>query len=391
MLYRRFGRTEISMPVFSCGGMRYQHGWEDRPLSEIPHESQANVAATVSRALELGINHIETARGYGSSERQLGAILPQWDRQSLIIQTKIAPTADASEFRRQFLDSLQRLRLEYVDLLAIHGINTFEHLWWATRKGGCLEMARQLVSEGRARHVGFSTHGETNLIESALSDGQFDYINLHWYYIFQRNWSAIEMARQFDMGVFIISPSDKGGLLYRPPARLVQLCRPLHPLVFNCLFCLARPEVHTLSLGAAQASDFDLQYSSVDLLPRVAELLPPIVQRLDQAWHEAAGESDSFLASLPLWHETPGYVNIPTILWLRWLVLAFDLREYAQMRYNLLGRGGHWFGGLNGGQVHELDCEKLLAGLPHAEQIPLWIAEAHRWLAAEPQQRLSQA
>ena len=35
MIYRRFGRTELKMPVFTCGGMRYQHGWHDVPPEEI--------------------------------------------------------------------------------------------------------------------------------------------------------------------------------------------------------------------------------------------------------------------------------------------------------------------------------------------------------------------
>ncbi len=59
------------MPVFSCGGMRYQHKWEDISPSEVPDDGQANLEATIQRSLELGINHIETARGYGSSEMQL--------------------------------------------------------------------------------------------------------------------------------------------------------------------------------------------------------------------------------------------------------------------------------------------------------------------------------
>jgi predicted aldo/keto reductase-like oxidoreductase len=74
MRYRRFGRTELQMPVFSCGGMRYQQGWGDLPLEEITPENQANLEATIHRSLELGINHIETARGYGSSEMQLGQL-----------------------------------------------------------------------------------------------------------------------------------------------------------------------------------------------------------------------------------------------------------------------------------------------------------------------------
>ncbi len=63
MLYRRFGRTELQMPVFSCGGMRYQHKWQDVPLSDVPDENQANLEATIHRAVQLGINHIETVAG----------------------------------------------------------------------------------------------------------------------------------------------------------------------------------------------------------------------------------------------------------------------------------------------------------------------------------------
>src|SRR5580704_12373958 len=61
MKYRRFGRTELAMPVISCGGMRYQFKWQDVAPGEIPAESQANLEATIHRAIELGINHIETA------------------------------------------------------------------------------------------------------------------------------------------------------------------------------------------------------------------------------------------------------------------------------------------------------------------------------------------
>ncbi len=252
MDYRRFGRTELKMPVFSCGGMRYQHDWKDVPFAEVPTENQNNLEATIRRSLELGINHIETAHGYGSSERQLGALLPQLERDSLIVQTKVSPQADPGKFRDLFLESLQRLNLDHIDLLGLHGINTHEQLWHSIRPGGCLAEARKLVDEGLVRHVGFSTHGSLDTILAAIhheADGGFDYVNLHWYYIFQSNWAAIAAAAEQDMGVFIISPADKGGMLYNPSERLTKLCQPFHPLVFNCLFCLSRPEVHTLSLG----------------------------------------------------------------------------------------------------------------------------------------------
>ena len=64
MIYRRFGKTDLQMPVFSCGGMRYQFKWGEVPADQIPDDNQANLEATIRRSLEVGINHIETARGY---------------------------------------------------------------------------------------------------------------------------------------------------------------------------------------------------------------------------------------------------------------------------------------------------------------------------------------
>ena len=54
--------------------MRYQHSWKDEDAGGVTPEGQANLEATIYRALELGINHIETARGYGTSEVQLGTV-----------------------------------------------------------------------------------------------------------------------------------------------------------------------------------------------------------------------------------------------------------------------------------------------------------------------------
>src|SRR5690349_19774107 len=128
MHYRRFGRTELQMPVFSCGGMRFQQSWDDIAPEKVEEAGQRNLEATVLRALELGINHLETARGYGSSEMQFGWLLPELPRDKMIVQTKIAPFATAREFRATFEKSMKYLRLDHVDLLSLHGINNAELL-----------------------------------------------------------------------------------------------------------------------------------------------------------------------------------------------------------------------------------------------------------------------
>jgi uncharacterized protein len=381
------------MPVFSCGGMRYQHKWQDVPLNQIPAENQANLEATIQRSIELGITHIETARGYGSSELQLGQILPRLPREKLIVQTKVAPVEEAREFRQTFEQSLQNLGLDYVDLLGLHGVNTPELLDYSLRGNGCLEIARQLQAEGKVRHIGFSTHASLDVILKAIETDSFDYVNLHWYYINQLNGPAIEAATRHDMGVFIISPSNKGGLLYQPSQRLIDLCAPLSPMVFNDLFCLSHPQIHTLSLGAAKPSDFDEHLKTLDLLDRAAEILPPIVQRLEQAALERLGEDwlRTWQIGLPQPEQTPGQINIPVILWLRNLALAYDMVDYGKMRYNLLGQADHWFPGQRATQLDQLDLRPCLANSPHAERIPQLLQEADRLLASETVKRLSQS
>ncbi|MEH1900928.1 MAG: aldo/keto reductase [Nostoc sp.] len=391
MLYRRFGRTELQMPVFSCGGMRYQFKWEDVPNNEIPADNQANLEATIRRAMEVGINHIETARGYGTSEMQLGRILPKFAREKLIVQTKINPQADAKEFRETFEKSLRNLQLDYVDLLGLHGINHLESLDYSIRPGGCLEVAQQLQAEGKVRFIGFSTHGSTDMIVQTINTNQFDYVNLHWYYINQWNWAAIEAAKRHDMGVFIISPSDKGGLLYKPPEKLVNLCAPLSPMVFNDLFCLSHQEVHTLSLGAAKPQDFDEHLKTLELVDRASSILPPILARLESEAITTLGEDwlKSWQTNLPTFDQTPGEVNIWVILWLRNLAIAYDLVDYAKMRYNLLGNGSHWFPGNKADRLDELDLRQCLARNPHADKIPQFLEQAHQMLAGEAVKRLS--
>ena len=391
MKYRRFGRTELQMPLFSCGGMRYQFLSKDIPRWMIPTYNQQNLEAVIQKAIDVGICHLETARDYGTSEVQLGRILPRLTRDKIIVQTKVMPQENPQEFRQIVERSLSNLKLDHVDLLGIHGINTPELLEYTLRSGGCLDIARQLQQQGKVRFIGFSTHAPTPLIKRTIETGQFDYLNLHWYYINQDNWSAVEMAQQHDMGVFIISPTDKGGHLYNPSAKLSELCAPLSPMVFNDLFCLSHPQVHTLSLGASKVSDFDEHLKVLPLLDRAEEILPTILNNLKQEAIATLGDDwyHHWHVGLPTPEETPNQINIPVILWLRNLWLAYDMIEYAQARYNLLGNGGHWFGGQQAVGVAELDLSDCLKESPYQDIIPQLLADTHQKLAGKATKRLS--
>lgn len=374
MQYRRLGKTNLSLSVFSLGTMRYL-------------ASEENAGQVIRRAIALGINHLETASAYGSSESYLGAALRTGvgvARQQIHITTKLLPTADPAAMERGIDQSLARLGVDYIDCLALHGVNTEEQVQWVEAASGCMQAVRQAIGDGRVRHVGFSTHAPLALILRTIATGQFEFVNLHYNLFFQRNWAAIEQASQQDMGVLIISPADKGGMLFTPPSRLVELCQPLSPLEVNYRFLLSDRRVTTLSLGAATAEELDLPLTVADHTQPLSRDEQTLLERLQthQTTVLASDRCSQCYQCLPC----PETINIPEILRLRNLAVAYDMTAFGQYRYGMLERAGHWFPGNKGNRCTE--CGDCLPRCPEQLDIPLLLQDSHDRLSGPSRRRL---
>ena len=378
MEYRRFGKTEELISVITLGGMRFKHGWTP-PRNHLPKDSIEHCISTTRMALDLGINHIETAHGYMKSELLFGHALKELGvpRKQFKMMTKGAPMS-GDETRRLVEEQLEALGLDHVDFYGWHGINNKELLKIAVEKNGPVETLHRLKDEGLIRHVGFSTHAPLGTILDAMQTGLFSFINLHYYYFFQRNLPAVQLAEKMDMGVFIISPNEKGGMLFRPSEKVKNLCKPLTPIVFNGRFCLSHPEITTLSMGIHEPKHFPQNLAILNRENYSNSELSKVKAEMDTPLAKISSLCTLCNQCLPC----PENINIPEILRFRNLVEAYEMKDYGRFRYNMLEGQGHWFPGTFSFNCTE--CGDCLPRCPENLNIPTLLMETHKKLFSKP-------
>ena len=362
MRYRRFGRTDLQLSVFSLGLMRCCY-------------EQETLQSTVAKAIASGINHLEMARAYGKSEIYLGQALKalEIDRQQIVLTTKFTPAENPPLIEKWLAESLSNLQTDYIDCVAIHGINTEQHLEMLCKSNSCLEILQQAQKSGFVKHIGFSTHGTLDLISKTIATDFFSFVNLHYYYFWQTNAPILELAQKHDLGVFIISPVDKGGQLYQPSEKLSAVCRPFTPMHLNYRFLLSDRRISTLSLGAATPPELDF---AIALADNDGELTPDEIKSLDNIQKTLEQNLQTDRCSqchqcLPC----PENINIPEILRLRNLGVGLDMTNYASYRYQMLENAGHWFWGQKGDKCTE--CGDCLPRCPEKLDIPSLLADSH--------------
>lgn len=374
MEYRRFGKTNENISVITLGGMRFKHGWNP-PRSHLPADSVKNCIETTKRALELGINHIETAHGYMKSENLFGIALKELGtpRDQFKMMTKGAPMT-GDETRSLVEEQLKSLKLDFVDFYGWHGINNEERLQAAIKPGGPIEVLHRMKEEGLIRHIGFSTHAPLEIILKALDTDLFSFVNLHYYYFFQRNLPAVQLAGKKDIGVFIISPNEKGGMLWKPSDIVRDICDPMTAIQFNGRFCLNHPEITTLSMGMHEPDHFPQNLRVLDKENIYTEKEPTIRGTLDQRLNKLKNLCTLCSECLPC----PEDINIPEVLRFRNLLQAYEMEDYGKFRYNMFEGEGHWFPGNFASRCTE--CGDCLPRCPEKLKIPALLFETHQKL-----------
>src|SRR6266481_3025545 len=173
MEYRLLGRTglRVSALGFGCGdvgGLMVRGAPADRERG-------------VARALELGINYLDTAPAYGSgeSEKNLGQVLRALKPQAIVgTKWRLAAADVAGAVARSVETSLGRLGLERVDLLHLHNligrVGEERPLGVARVLEAIVPAVRRLQEQGKVRFFGVTASGETGALHRALASGAID-------------------------------------------------------------------------------------------------------------------------------------------------------------------------------------------------------------------------
>jgi len=161
---RVLGKTgaRVSILAFGCGSRFLKYD-----------EDQA--AEALTRALDSGINYLDTADDYGKnhlSEQRVGKTL-KGRRQGIFLATKLS-SRDGEQSRRIVEESLKALQVDQIDLIHIHGLTTMDDLAKIEAKGGVLEQLQKIKSEKLTRFIGITSHADPESLKAALERHDFD-------------------------------------------------------------------------------------------------------------------------------------------------------------------------------------------------------------------------
>jgi hypothetical protein len=160
---RVLGRTGVSVSILTFGaGSRFLKLKRERSVGML------------HRALDLGINFVDTGENYGDgeSEKRIGEVLST-RRREVFIATKLGQR-DADGALRAMEGSLKRLRTDQVDLVHIHHLEGAEDLAKVSAKGGAYEALTRIRDRKMARFIGITSHSDAETLRTAIERHDFD-------------------------------------------------------------------------------------------------------------------------------------------------------------------------------------------------------------------------
>jgi predicted aldo/keto reductase-like oxidoreductase len=195
----RLGKTGMMVTRLGFGGI---------PIQRL---TESEAVKVVQKCLELGLNYIDTANGYSTSEERIGKAV-KGRRKDVVIATKTFP-GDAAMVEKNLDLSLKRLDTDYIDLYQFHGVNNKETLNRILEpENGLYKLFEKFKKAGKIRHIGITSH-QMDAAKEQVKTGKFETIMFPFNVITSEPAKELlPLCKQHDVGFIVMKPLA-GGML----------------------------------------------------------------------------------------------------------------------------------------------------------------------------------
>ena len=339
---RELGNTGMRVRRIGFGGMT------------IPQVDDAQAVETLNRALDLGVNFIDTARiyGQGDSERKIGLVMK--DRRRECYLSSRGPDMSYEGMKRAIDESLTLLQTDVIDLYEPHDVSSQSKHQQLMSPNGALRALNEAKEEGKIRHIGFTSH-DWDLTAEMIRSGQFE-AGLITYNLADRQaeQGTIDLAEEHGVGLFVMKVFGNAKLLsLSPPDE--DRC----PTVETCLrFALSNRRLPLILTGVKSPQEIEQNVG-------IADSYQPMSQTEDREarrFGDSLGRGYCYGCGYCL--PCPAGIDIPGILQL--------LDHQERISWDLPG-GRKNYGGFSATIEDCIDCgaceEACPQGLPIRERL----------------------
>lgn len=197
MKYKILGKSNLQVSVVGFGGI---------PVQRITVEESATV---IKKASEMGVNFIDTARGYTVSEQVIGNAI-EGMREKWKIATK-SMARDKESMRRDIKISLNNLKTDYIDLYQLHNVRTEEDYKKVLSDDGAYSALIEAMGEGKIKHIGITSHS-LDILSLAVDSGKFETIMYPYNIVEKQGEQLFQRANELNIGVIAMKPMAGGAL-----------------------------------------------------------------------------------------------------------------------------------------------------------------------------------
>jgi len=299
---RRLGRTNLKVSVVGLGGI---------PLQRVNKEEAKDI---INKCLELGINFIDTARGYTISEELIGYAIED-NRESWILATK-SMAKNYQEMKRDIEISLSNLKTNYIDLYQLHLVKTKEMYEEIMSEEGAYKALLEAKEEGKIGYIGITGH-TVKILEEIIEDNKFDTVQFPYNPVETQGEKLFERAQEMDIGVIAMKPIAGGAF---------------HPGELSLKYILNNRNITTAIPGMDKIEEVVVNASvGKSLSPLSKDEIVLINKKIQELGTE-------FCRRCGYCGPCPQGIDIPTQFIFEGYLLRYELQDWAKARYSQMNK-----------------------------------------------------